>query len=381
MSEAIELKAKALLVDEDVRYVDYCANETTRSIVLRERELRLALLFMCLLKMLFLFFSAANFMARDGRMRALVMDESITPLLYRVNGLYNTQGISTLVVVGGVGDWLDVPHQVILLNKYIVSDATAKAQSVSRQFSYGHVEYAGRGVVHRLEWDRKGTPFPRRPNDVFSKRFDSNVVVSLLNGGRGLVLYKDENEELDDLASDDEKNIKDENKEKDSLIDDKDGEDDEEEGYIDASRLEQLLGKNQLFAAGLCAAWMLQKAPMHPQASLTDLLSLLDSVLDQGGIPLVLAQLKETNNDNYDSNNDDSFSKHMTQVIGSVGYLERPRSFEIGQALTRMRGIRFDALPVADDCRGEAERIEEEKRKKALAEIWSQRRSKQRTFQ
>ena len=314
-------------------------------------------------------------------MRALVMDESITPLLYRVNGLYNTHGISTLVVVGGVGDWLDVPHQVILLNKYIVSDATAKAQSVSRQFSYGHVEYAGRGVVHRLEWGRKGTPFPRRPNDVFSKRFDCNVVVSLMNGGRGLVVYKDENEELDDLASDDEKNIKDENEEIDSLIDDKNGEDDEEEGYIDASRLEQLLGKNQLFAAGLCAAWMLQKAPMHPQASLTDLLSLLDSVLDQGGIPLVLAELKETNNDNYGSNNDDYFSKAMTQVIESVGYLERPRSFEIGQALTRMRGIRFDELPAGDDESGEAERIEEEKRKKALAEIWSKRRSKQRTFQ
>lgn len=31
--------------------------------------------------------SAANFMARDGRMRALVDEESITPLLYRVNGI------------------------------------------------------------------------------------------------------------------------------------------------------------------------------------------------------------------------------------------------------------------------------------------------------
>jgi hypothetical protein len=34
------------------------------------------------------------------------MDESITPLLYRVNGLYNRHGISSVVVVGGVGDWL-----------------------------------------------------------------------------------------------------------------------------------------------------------------------------------------------------------------------------------------------------------------------------------
>lgn len=34
------------------------------------------------------------------------MDESITPLLYRVNGLYDKHGISSVVVVGGVGDWL-----------------------------------------------------------------------------------------------------------------------------------------------------------------------------------------------------------------------------------------------------------------------------------
>ena len=48
--------------------------------------------------------SAANFMARYGRMRALVMDESITPLLYRVSGVHQTHGLSSIVVVRGVGD-------------------------------------------------------------------------------------------------------------------------------------------------------------------------------------------------------------------------------------------------------------------------------------
>ena len=298
-------------------------------------------------------------------MRALVMDESITPLLYRVNGLYNTHGISTVVVVGGVGDWLDVPHQVILLDKYIVSDATAKANSISRQFSYGHVQYAGRGVVHRLEWDRKGTPKPRRPTDSFSELFDSDVTVSLLDGGRGLVVYK---EGGDDDSSSDGTNI--------SLVGD-----DEEEGCIDASRLGQLLGKNQLFAVGLCAAWILQNAPKNPQAGLKDLLHLLDSALDQGGMSLLLTQLKESNSDNNDGDThyDSSscwFSKSMIQVLESVGYLERPRNFEIGQALTRMRGIRFDELPVPDDGSEEAARIEEEEKRKALAALWAKRRFK-----
>ncbi len=285
-------------------------------------------------------------------MRALVMDESITPLLYRVNGLYNTHGISTIVVVGGVGDWLDVPHQVILLDKYVVSDATKKAQSISRQFSYGHVQYAGRGVVHRLEWETSGTPKPRRPTDAFSNSFDSDIVVSLQEGGRGLVLYKDGGEE-DAMQLEN---------------------DDEEEGCIDSSRLQQLLGKHQLFAAGLCATWILQNAAKNPKAGLKDLLHLLDSQLDQeGGMSVLLTQLKE-------SNHDVALSKSMIQVLESVGYLERPRNFEIGQALTRMRGVQFEELPVYDDGSEEAARIEAENRKKALLAIWEKRRSKKSTL-
>jgi hypothetical protein len=316
-------------------------------------------------------FSAANFMARDGRMRALVMDESITPLLYRVNGLYNTHGISTVVVVGGVGDWLDVPHNVILLDKYVVSDATAKAQSISRQFSYGHVEYAGRGVVHRLQWEKKGTPRLRRPEDSFSKRFDSDVVVSLMDGGRGLVVCKEDNKNEEPAADNRDNNMN-------ARMDI--GDDDEEEGYVDASRLGQLLGKKQLFATGLCVAWILQHAPINVEVGLKDLLKELDSLLDKGGMNLVVNQLKETTN--VASSSSSCFSKSTIQVFESVGYVERPRNFEIGQALTRMRGIRFEEVPMQDDDGSEeAARIEAETKKKALAALWEKRRSKKKSFE
>jgi hypothetical protein len=336
---------------------DLCENETFRSPYITNS--------------LYLASSAANFMARDGRMRALVMDESITPLLYRVNGLYNTHGISTVVVVGGVGDWLDVPHNVILLDKYVVFDATAKAQSISRQFSYGHVQYAGRGVVHRLEWEEKGTPKLRRPKDSFSKRFDSDVVVSLMDGGRGLVVCKEDNKNEEPPMADNGRNrVK-------VTIDDDVDDDEEEEGYVDASRLGQLLGKKQLFATGLCVAWILQHAPINAEAGLKDLLKRLDSVLDRGGMNLVVNQLKETDIV-YSSF---SFSKSMIQVFESVGYVERPRNFEIGQALTRMRGIRFEEVAMQDDDGSEeAARIEAENRKKALVALWEKRRSKNQTF-
>jgi len=321
VSEAIEFGARALLVDEDI--------------------------------------SAANFMARDGRMRALVMDESITPLLYRVNGLYNTHNVSSVVVVGGVGDWLDVPHNVILLNKYVVFDATKKAASISRQFSYGHVEYAGRGVVHRLQWEKKGTPKLRRPMDSYSKRFHSDVVVSLLDGGRALALYREEGTEESASESNNNNNH---NKTAFSI------DDDDDEGSIDASRLEQLLGKRQLFATGICVAWILQKAPMNPNLGLKDLLALLDSKLEKEGMQQILGALNETDSSGV--------SKSMIRVLESVGYVERPRDFEVGQALTRIRGIQFEDMPMHDDGAEEAARLEEERRKKALADLWAKRRSK-----
>lgn len=298
--------------------------------------------------------SAANFMARDGRMRALVMDESITPLLYRVNGLYNTHRISSVVVVGGVGDWLDVPHNVILLDKYVASDATKKARSISYQFSYGHVQYGGRGVVHRLEWLRTGTPFPRRPVDSFSDRYDIDVVVSLLDGGHALSLHQEENgssSSIDDCNT---------------LV-----VDDDEDGCIDASRLEQLLGRRQLYGCGLCVAWLLQFAPKHPQLGLKELLQRLDTTLDNGGIQKVVTDLKETNN------NGSAFTTMAwSHLLESTGFAERPRKFEIGQAITRFHGIQMEEIPVEIDEADEAERLKEERRKQALADLWAQRRAK-----
>jgi hypothetical protein len=314
VAEAIEMGATAMLVDEDV--------------------------------------SAANFMARDGRMRALVMDESITPLLYRVNGLYNTRGVSSVVVVGGVGDWLDVPHNVILLNKYVASDATKKAQSISYQFSYGHVQYAGKGVVHRLEWDSFGNPLPRRPLDSFSSRFASNVVISLLDGGHAISLHQEEDETSSNESMD--------------IVDDDD------EGCIEASRLEQLMGRKQLYGCGLCVSWVLQTAPKHPRLGIPELLKKLDEVLDSGGMVQVLKEMNETTT----SDNGFSSSETWKRLVEAVGFAQRPRKYEVGQALTRMHGIQMEDIPVEKDGSEAAAILEEERKKKVLADLWAARRKR-----
>eukprot|EP01041_Mallomonas_annulata_P007262 gene7262-14807_t len=95
---------------------------------------------------------ASNFMVRDSRMRAMVAHEPITPFIYRVNSLWLQFQISTIVVIGGNGDWFDVQDCTILLDNYICYDATKKALSISKTFSHGRVQYNGRGLVHRLPW-------------------------------------------------------------------------------------------------------------------------------------------------------------------------------------------------------------------------------------
>jgi len=152
--------------------------------------------------------------------------------------------------------------------------------------------------------------------------------------------------------------------------DDDDDDDDEEAGCIDASRLEQLLGKRQLYAIGFCVAWILQNAPMKPECGLKDLLKLLDLALDKGGMDLILKELNDSDCSRV--------SKSFFQVLESVGFVERPRNFEVGQALTRMYGIQFEEISVYDDGSDEAARleVEEQNKRKALADLWAKRRSK-----
>ncbi len=77
--------------------------------------------------------SATNFMIRDSRMQQLVPDhqEPITPLLHRVRELYETEGVSTVIVTGGSGDYLAVADTVIMLDNYQVFDATDKAKHLA----------------------------------------------------------------------------------------------------------------------------------------------------------------------------------------------------------------------------------------------------------
>ncbi len=83
--------------------------------------------------------SATNFMIRDRRMQALVPRERepITPFIDRVRELHDTLGISSVLVLGGSGDYLDVADTVVAMTDYRPADVTNRAREVARAHPTG----------------------------------------------------------------------------------------------------------------------------------------------------------------------------------------------------------------------------------------------------
>lgn len=76
--------------------------------------------------------SATNFMIRDRMMKTLIEKEPITPFTDRVNELYVKQGVSTILVIGGSGEYLSVADKIYMMEDYIIQDVTNKAAVLCR---------------------------------------------------------------------------------------------------------------------------------------------------------------------------------------------------------------------------------------------------------
>ena len=81
--------------------------------------------------------AATNLLIRDARMQELVQRETITPLIDRVRSLHDELGVSTVLVVGGSGDYLEVADTVILMQDYRPLDATQRARDVASRHPTG----------------------------------------------------------------------------------------------------------------------------------------------------------------------------------------------------------------------------------------------------
>ncbi|CAH3028763.1 unnamed protein product [Porites evermanni] len=123
--EALETRTKCLLIDEDT--------------------------------------SATNFMIRDSRMQKLVATEKepITPFISKVRSLYEDFGVSTILVIGGSGDYFQVADHVIMMDCYSARDVTNQALAIAR-------EHADSNPQPRIPFEM---PTPRIP---IAESFDAS---------------------------------------------------------------------------------------------------------------------------------------------------------------------------------------------------------------
>ena len=77
--------------------------------------------------------SATNFMIRDALMKELIRREPITPFTERVNELHESCDVSTILVIGGSGEYLAIADNVYLMDEYLISNVTEKAREIYRR--------------------------------------------------------------------------------------------------------------------------------------------------------------------------------------------------------------------------------------------------------
>lgn len=134
--------------------------------------------------------SATNFMIRDGRMQQLVIKEKepITPFIDKVQNLYEEKGISTVLVIGGSGDYFEVADHVIMMDEYIPKDVTKKAKE----------------IIKKLEAPRKTEETSRENEDIKRILLKSTFTkgkkgVKIKSRGRNNITYNKMDINLQDL--------------------------------------------------------------------------------------------------------------------------------------------------------------------------------------
>ena len=76
--------------------------------------------------------SATNFIIRDARMQALVAKakEPITPFVDKVQQLARDHGVSSILVMGGSGDYFEVADTVLMMDQYQPVNVTSQAKMI-----------------------------------------------------------------------------------------------------------------------------------------------------------------------------------------------------------------------------------------------------------
>lgn len=99
--------------------------------------------------------SATNFMIRDRRMQALIAKdkEPITPFIDKIRQIYDGYGVSTVLVMGGSGDYFDVADTVIGMENFEARNLTQEAKAIAKSYATHRTIEGGKEfghITHRI---------------------------------------------------------------------------------------------------------------------------------------------------------------------------------------------------------------------------------------
>lgn len=89
--------------------------------------------------------SATNFMIRDRVMKELIKKEPITPFTDRVGELYREHGVSTILVIGGSGEYLAVADEVYEMDEFVMRNVTGRARALCGMYGIASVSGGRKG--------------------------------------------------------------------------------------------------------------------------------------------------------------------------------------------------------------------------------------------
>ena len=183
--------------------------------------------------------TATNFMIRDHRMQKLINKnkEPITPYLDKVRQLSNEYDISTVLVVGGSGEYFDVADTVVAMDNYKPYEVTGKAKKIANEFAKERADEGGKqfGDIHTRIPKKKSLNPKKGKRDVKVKTTNNSISFG----------YED----------------------------------------IDLSYVEQIVGDDQV--AAIADALVYMRTLMDESKSISELVDIIMQQIEQGGIDVI----------------------------------------------------------------------------------------------
>ncbi|WP_052380447.1 P-loop domain-containing protein [Paenibacillus camerounensis] len=92
--------------------------------------------------------TATNFMIRDSRMKQIIQDDPIVPFTDRVRHLYQKAGVSTILIIGGSSEYLDLADNVYMMKNYTLHNFNKELMP----FKQNAYEFYEREDEHEVQW-------------------------------------------------------------------------------------------------------------------------------------------------------------------------------------------------------------------------------------